>query len=435
MRGESLIRRERQQLSRTTADMFRLVPFLVFIIVPFMEFLLPVALKLFPNMLPSTFEDALQKEEKRKKLLKIRLQMAKFMQETVQEMASMTNDAEAVRELNELFEKMRETGKKVDLAEILGICQKFVDTFSLENMSRPQITSMCKYMNIRPIGTDNFLRFQLRKKMFAIKEDDKLIYQEGTSFLMLGVDSLSNSELKSACQTRGFRIVGVEIDSLKSDLKQWLHFHVKEEIPSSLLLLSKALTMTEDANDGLKVAVSNIADQVVSEVVNEKESFKKRLDEIEKQQELIEAELISKNKDDEDLSKIAEAVTVLTSESPIVEEKKELSEIKEDMEDMKRDLPSTSGPTSFINNRLAKLISSIDDEISSIEREIGQRLFKIQANHEGQLTVEQLEKILSWCREKPDSQRLQRLIKKFDSDGDGRMFVEDILKLTKKDSD
>lgn len=44
------------QLLRTCADLFRLVPFLVFVIVPFMEFLLPVFLKLFPQMLPSTFE-------------------------------------------------------------------------------------------------------------------------------------------------------------------------------------------------------------------------------------------------------------------------------------------------------------------------------------------------------------------------------------------
>lgn len=44
------------QLMRTCADLFRLVPFMVFIIVPFMEFLLPVFLKLFPDMLPSTFE-------------------------------------------------------------------------------------------------------------------------------------------------------------------------------------------------------------------------------------------------------------------------------------------------------------------------------------------------------------------------------------------
>lgn len=49
------------QFLRTCADVFRLLPFLVFIIVPFMEFLLPVALKLFPNMLPSTFETQTKK--------------------------------------------------------------------------------------------------------------------------------------------------------------------------------------------------------------------------------------------------------------------------------------------------------------------------------------------------------------------------------------
>ncbi len=53
--GNSLTRRERQQLTRTATDMLRLIPFAVFVIVPFMELLLPFALKLFPNMLPSTF--------------------------------------------------------------------------------------------------------------------------------------------------------------------------------------------------------------------------------------------------------------------------------------------------------------------------------------------------------------------------------------------
>ena len=49
--------RHHAQLKRTTQDLLRLIPFAVFVVVPFMEFLLPVALKLFPNMLPSTFED------------------------------------------------------------------------------------------------------------------------------------------------------------------------------------------------------------------------------------------------------------------------------------------------------------------------------------------------------------------------------------------
>jgi len=43
--GRALTRRERRQLTRTVADVFRLVPVAVFLVVPFMEFLLPVALK------------------------------------------------------------------------------------------------------------------------------------------------------------------------------------------------------------------------------------------------------------------------------------------------------------------------------------------------------------------------------------------------------
>jgi len=58
LQGSQLSRREHEQLVRTVADLFRLVPFSVFIIVPFLELLLPVFVKLFPNMLPSTFQTA-----------------------------------------------------------------------------------------------------------------------------------------------------------------------------------------------------------------------------------------------------------------------------------------------------------------------------------------------------------------------------------------
>ncbi|VDK57998.1 unnamed protein product [Anisakis simplex] len=61
-RGHSLMRKERQQLIRTVSDLFRLVPFSIFIIVPFLEFTLPIFLKLFPNMLPSTFQEESKEE-------------------------------------------------------------------------------------------------------------------------------------------------------------------------------------------------------------------------------------------------------------------------------------------------------------------------------------------------------------------------------------
>lgn len=81
LQGSSLTRRERKQLLRTVTDLFRLVPFSMFIIIPFMEFALPFALRLFPNMLPSTFQDSLKSEETMKRELQSRIAMTQFFQE------------------------------------------------------------------------------------------------------------------------------------------------------------------------------------------------------------------------------------------------------------------------------------------------------------------------------------------------------------------
>ena len=81
LRGSSLTRRERKQLLRTSSDLFRLIPFSMFLIIPLMEFALPFALKIFPNLLPSTFQDSLKAEENMKRELQSRIAMAKFFQE------------------------------------------------------------------------------------------------------------------------------------------------------------------------------------------------------------------------------------------------------------------------------------------------------------------------------------------------------------------
>jgi hypothetical protein len=57
-------------------------------------------------MLPSTFESKFQEEEKRRKLLKMRLEMAKFLQETVQESATVKDSASASAEFAEFFNKV-----------------------------------------------------------------------------------------------------------------------------------------------------------------------------------------------------------------------------------------------------------------------------------------------------------------------------------------
>eukprot|EP01018_Ginkgo_biloba_P006597 Gb_30158 [translate_table: standard] len=199
--GKSLSRRERQQLTRTIADIFRLVPVMVFIIVPFMEFLLPVFLKVFPNMLPSTFQDKMKEEEELKRRLHARIEYAKFLQDTVKEMAKEIKTShsgehkQTAEDLDDFMTKVR-TGAKVSNEEILGFAKLFNDELTLDNISRPRLVNMCKYMGIKPYGTDAYLRYMLRSKLARIKEDDRMIQSEG-------VESLSETELRQACRERG----------------------------------------------------------------------------------------------------------------------------------------------------------------------------------------------------------------------------------------
>lgn len=61
------------------------MPFSVFVIVPFAELLLPVALKLFPNMLPSTFEGQKSREAKASRLRETRKGVSSFLRNTLRE--------------------------------------------------------------------------------------------------------------------------------------------------------------------------------------------------------------------------------------------------------------------------------------------------------------------------------------------------------------
>lgn len=87
--------------------MGRLVPFSVFVLVPFAELLLPVALKLFPNMLPSTYEGIKSKEAKAKSLRATRKDVSTFLRETMRESGLPVSATNAQREeFTEFFRKV-----------------------------------------------------------------------------------------------------------------------------------------------------------------------------------------------------------------------------------------------------------------------------------------------------------------------------------------
>ncbi|GJN02457.1 hypothetical protein PR202_ga19810 [Eleusine coracana subsp. coracana] len=263
--GKTLTRRERQQLTRTTADMLRLVPFAVFIIIPFMELLLPVFLKLFPNMLPSTFQDKMKEEEALKRKLKARMEYAKFLQETAKEMAKEVQTSrsgemkQTAEDLDEFLNKVRKGGH-VSNEEILNFAKLFNDELTLDNMNRSRLVNMCKYMGIQPFGTDNYLRFMLRKKLEDIKNDDKMIQAEG-------VDTLSDYELRQACRERGHLDL-LSTEEMRQQLRDWLDLSLNHSVPSSLLILSRAFTVSGKMKpeEAVVATLSSLPDEVVDTV-------------------------------------------------------------------------------------------------------------------------------------------------------------------------
>jgi len=160
VRGKPLTRRESRQLVRTTSDLFRLVPFSVFVIVPFMEILLPVALKLFPGMLPSTFTTSSQREEKLKKALQAKLEYTRFLQKTLDGMgpkASGSRSSRSAADFSAFYQDIKKSSEDrsniLDNDKIMKFAKLFEDDITLDNMDRNQLSAICRLLNLTPIGT------------------------------------------------------------------------------------------------------------------------------------------------------------------------------------------------------------------------------------------------------------------------------------------
>ncbi|TYI60877.1 hypothetical protein E1A91_D10G134800v1 [Gossypium mustelinum] len=500
--GRSLSRRERQQLTRTTADIFRLVPFAVFIIVPFMEFLLPVFLKLFPNMLPSTFQDKMKEQEALKRRLHARIEYAKFLQDTVKEMAKEVQNSrsgeikQTAEDLDEFLNRVRR-GAGVSNDEILGFAKLFNDELTLDNISRPRLVNMCKYMGISPFGTDAYLRYMLRKRLQWIKNDDKMIQAEG-------VESLSEAELREDCRERGM-LGALSVEEMRQQLRDWLDLSLNHSVPSSLLILSRAFTVSGKLKpeDAVRATLSSLPDEVVDTVgvtalpsedsVSER---RRKLEYLEMQEELIKEE---EEKEEEELARMKEskarkedvalkettvptareaqeqamaralekrdqlceisrALAVLASASSVSREREEFLglvnkeiELYNSMVDKKgtdgekdaikayriaREETDHSGEvsdsdevSSVLIEKVDAMLQNLEKEIDDVDAKIGDRWRVLDRDHDGKVTPEEVAAAAQYLKDTLGKEGVQELISNLSKDRDGKILVEDIVKL------
>uniref|UniRef100_A0A803M5M1 Mitochondrial proton/calcium exchanger protein n=1 Tax=Chenopodium quinoa TaxID=63459 RepID=A0A803M5M1_CHEQI len=456
--GKSLSRRERQQLTRTTADIFRLVPLAVFVIVPFMEFLLPVFLKFFPNMLPSTFQDKMREQDALKRRLTARIEYAKFLQDTVKQMSKEVQNSHSgemkktAEDLDEFLNKVRK-GDSVSNEEILGFAKLFNDELTLDNISRPRLVNMCKYMGISPFGTDAYLRYNLRDKLKRIKADDRLIQAEG-------IESLSEAELREECRERGMLGI-VSVEEMRQLLRDWLDLSLNHSVPSSLLILSRAFMVSGKLKpeEVVQATLSSLPDEVVDTIgvtslpsedsVSER---RRKLEYLEMQEELIKDE---EERNEEDAETKGSAKDDIDSVSGEREEFLRLVNKEIDLYNTMVEKEGTDGEadalkaykaareesdhaaevavrdkaSSALIEQVDEMLQKLEKEIDDVDAKIGDRWQLLDRDFDGKVTPEEVAAAAMYLKHRFGKEGVEELISNLAKDRDGKILVEDIVRL------
>ena len=319
--GHDLTRRERKQLTRTSADLMRLVPFSIFLIVPFMELLLPVALAVFPGMLPSTFQDSTKREEKAKATLRAQLALAGFLGDALGELRrggrrkDGTEGGPSAAELADFVAKARAGEARPE--DAARVAKSFGDDLMLDNLPRAQLVGLCQYMGLNPYGTDALLRYLLRTRIRDLRADDRRIVYEG-------LDTLTRQEMQEACADRGMRGVGLTKAQYHAQLARWLDLAALRELPIALLIMSQAFALQRPA----AAPDSGAAERAIAESISALDA------------DLVnEAVAAAATREEEDASAELKAARLLSLEQQnrlIAEERRDAADLEEKERDAER---------------------------------------------------------------------------------------------------
>ncbi|CRG98968.1 LETM1-like protein, putative [Plasmodium relictum] len=307
LKGHRLSYSEYKLLIRTMNDMFKLIPFSFFIIIPFAEFLLPVFLKIYPNLLPSTFKND-DNFNNIKKNLYAKQQLAKFLQQLIEEKEKQLNeniDIDSDKKktiLNKFHQQLINKDEEdinpfLSVADTLKIAKIFKEDFVLDQMNLKTLQTICHLLGLKPYGMHYHVVLQLRHHFLRLqREDRELIYE--------GVDNLKKNTLIEICKDRGMNFNTSEKE-MKLQIQQWLQLASIKEVPYILLLYIRCVVVTHaimDIHDSNKI--SNIPNEknAKSSNINDKQKLiqeaKEKLDDLKMKEEEIKKN-INKETDEE----------------------------------------------------------------------------------------------------------------------------------------
>lgn len=80
------------------------------------------------------------------------------------------------------------------------------------------------------------------------------------------------------------------------------------------------------------------------------------------------------------------------------------------------------------------MISKIEKQLSDYDSEIGSKLNLVRPDDAGNITISDLEGALKLIQAHPNDDRIKKIIKNLDADGDGLVALQEVLKLVEASS-
>lgn len=263
----SLTRREYRLLKQTLVDLLLMFPILPTLIIPFMEVLIPVFLWI--GMIPQVFVSKEARDTKIRAKLQRKIESAKLLVDSLNNMplrskSKKDETASTFQEFTDFMNKVRSSDMIPSINEILKFSRFFENSLTLDDLNVKQLQGLCKLLGIgflSDIPSARVLRFQIDTRMRELTVDDKFILRDG-------IDSLTTEELQSANRARGMRALGVSEEQLRIQLQHWLELHLKEQVPTSLLLLSRVMYIDESLSpaEQLRQTISALPETTVDKV-------------------------------------------------------------------------------------------------------------------------------------------------------------------------
>jgi len=132
----------------------------------------------------------------------------------------------------------------------------------------------------------------------------------------------------------------------------------------------------------------------------------------------------------EQLRELGEALSILSAKSSVLEERDELRALMEENSHSEEDPATAANP---LAKRIRTMLTKIDAQLDAYDSRVGSSLQMISCDPQGRISIHDLERALAVIKHKPEEEVGQAVIRKLDVDQDGFVILEHVLDLVKQE--